>query len=111
MRDPDRAAAPVPARLVGSRLDPSSRLCVRSFLGCVLLLLAFSLPYFILGPSQPGAGLYRMKLVFGTMGWVLVILAVQQGRRPLGPSLNRWDEAAAFFGLALACSVAAEVAG
>lgn len=105
MRKPDRVGTREPALPVRADID-ASRLYLRSFIACVLLLVTFNLPALLLTSVRPEQFLSRMKLIFGLMAWVATILAVQRRQRLLGPSLNYWDEAAAFFALGLACSIA-----
>lgn len=111
MTEPDRVGAPESTHPMKASLDPLSRLHIRSFVTCVLILLAFNLSLLLVASFQPRPILSRMKLIFGVMAWVTTILAARQKQRPLGPSLNLWDEAAAFLALALACSVSLDVIG
>lgn len=109
MRRPDRVDVQEPSQPVKACLDPSSRIYVRSFLTCAFLLLAFNLPGLLLTSMRPEGFLSRMKLTFGLMAWVTMAFAVQRKQRLLASSLNYWDEAGAFFALALACSVALRI--
>ena len=109
MREPDRVGAQEPSQPVKAYLDSASRIYVRSFLTCVLVLLAFNLPGFLLTSMRLEEFLSRMMLFLSVMAGVMMVSALRRGQRLLGPSLNYWDEAAAFYALGLACSVALRV--
>jgi hypothetical protein len=89
-------AAPARTEATGM-LDPASASTVRRFGLCTALVVGWWLATWAAGRAGGAASLGAMLLVAGASA---AVLAVAAGDRPRGPSLNRWDEAAAYLALA-----------